>query len=51
MKKEIAKRDEQDSKRELAPLRAADDAVVIDTGDMTPDEVVCAMEKVISAAM
>ncbi|MBQ7396050.1 MAG: (d)CMP kinase [Lentisphaeria bacterium] len=51
VKKEIAKRDEQDSKRELAPLRAADDAVVIDTGDMTPDEVVCAMEKVISAAI
>lgn len=44
---DIAARDEQDSKRELAPLRAADDAVVIDTGNMTPDEVVCAMEEVI----
>ena len=45
--KDIASRDEQDSKRELAPLKAADDAVQIDTGDMTPDEVVSAMEQVI----
>lgn len=45
--KDIAARDEQDSKRELAPLKAADDAVLIDTGDMTPDEVVSAMEQVI----
>ena len=46
--KDIAVRDERDSKRELAPLKAADDAVLIDTGDMTPDEVVSAMEQVIS---
>ena len=46
--KDIAARDERDSKRELAPLKAADDAVLIDTGDMTPDEVVSAMEQVIS---
>ena len=48
---DIAKRDDQDSKRELAPLKAADDAIIIDTGDMTPEEVVCAMEKVIISQM
>lgn len=41
--RDIAARDEQDSKREIAPLKAAEDAVVIDTGDMTPDQVVDAM--------
>ena len=49
--RDIASRDEQDSKRELAPLKAAEDAVVIDTGDMTPDEVVAAMERVILERM
>ena len=41
--RDIAARDEQDSKREIAPLKAAEDAVVIDTGDMTPAQVVDAM--------
>ena len=41
--RDIAARDEQDSKREIAPLKAAEDAVVIYTGDMTPDQVVDAM--------
>ena len=41
--RDIAARDEQDSKREIAPLKAAEDAVVIDTGDMTPEQVVDAM--------
>jgi cytidylate kinase len=36
----LAARDEADSTREASPLRAADDAVVIDTGDLTIDEVV-----------
>ena len=48
---DIAKRDEQDSKREIAPLKAADDAITIDTGSMTPDEVVSAMEKIILSRM
>ena len=34
----MAKRDEQDSTRAAAPLRAAEDAVVVDTSDMTLDE-------------
>ena len=49
--RDIAMRDEQDSKRELAPLKAADDAVVIDTGNMTPEQVVDFMAKTIIKAM
>ena len=49
--RDIALRDEQDSKRELAPMKAAEDSVTIDTGNMTPDEVVSAMEKVILERM
>ena len=37
---EIAKRDERDKNRKTAPLRRADDAVFIDTSDMSIDEVV-----------
>jgi cytidylate kinase len=33
-------RDQRDSEREHSPLRAADDAVTIDTTDLTFDEVV-----------
>ena len=39
LKQEIAARDEQDSTREFAPLKRADDAVLIDTSDMTIEEV------------
>ena len=39
LKQEIAARDEQDSTRSLAPLKKADDAVLIDTSDMTVDQV------------
>lgn len=37
---DVRKRDENDMTRELDPLRKADDAVLIDTTDMTVDEVV-----------
>jgi CMP/dCMP kinase len=37
---DIEYRDRQDSQRSLAPLCQADDAVLIDTTDMTPDEVI-----------
>ncbi|MBN1107039.1 MAG: (d)CMP kinase [Deltaproteobacteria bacterium] len=37
---ELRKRDEQDSRRAIAPLVAAKDAVIIDTTSLTPDEVV-----------
>ena len=36
---EIAARDKQDSTREVAPLRQAEDAVLIDTSSMTVEEV------------
>ena len=37
---EIRERDERDSTREVAPLRAAEDAVLVDSSDLTLDEVV-----------
>ena len=37
---DLADRDERDSRREVSPLRPADDALVIDTSDLTIDEVV-----------
>ncbi len=42
---DIEKRDYQDMHREIAPLKQAEDAVYLDTSDMTIDEVV---EKIIS---
>lgn len=40
IKEDIAKRDEQDMNREISPLKKADDAIEIDTSDMTLEEVV-----------
>lgn len=40
IKEDIRKRDEQDSTRELSPLRQAEDAVLVDSSDMTIQEVV-----------
>lgn len=37
--KDIIKRDENDSNREFAPLRQASDAILVDSSDMTYDEV------------
>lgn len=37
--KELRERDYQDSHREIAPLKQADDAILVDTSDMTFDEV------------
>jgi len=37
---DIAERDHQDMTREISPLKQADDAVLLDTSDMTIDEVV-----------
>ena len=41
--REIEERDRQDSNRAIAPLKAADDAVLLDTSDMNIDEVVSAI--------
>ncbi len=38
--KEIKERDENDSSREFAPLKVPEDAIVIDTSDLTIEEVV-----------
>ena len=40
IKTEIALRDKQDSEREIAPLKQADDAILIDSTHLTIDEVV-----------
>lgn len=45
--KEQQQRDEQDSKRQVAPLRAAEDAICIDTSSMNLEEVVDQMEQLI----
>lgn len=48
LKEEIAARDKLDSEREVAPLKKADDAVVIDTTSKSIDEVV---ESIMTLAM
>ena len=40
IEKEIIARDEQDMNREVSPLKQADDAVLVDTSDMSIDQVV-----------
>ena len=40
IEKDIRERDERDMNRETAPLRQAKDAVLIDSSDMTIEEVV-----------
>ena len=40
---DIIKRDEQDMNREIAPLKQAEDAILIDSSDMSIDEVVDAI--------
>jgi len=42
--REVADRDRQDSQRDLAPLRMADDAIAIDSSGRSIDEVLGAME-------
>jgi len=43
--KALKKRDRKDSTRKIAPLRAADDAVIINTEDLTIDQVVDRIEE------
>jgi cytidylate kinase len=43
--RELTVRDQRDSAREHAPLRRADDAIVIDTSKMPIDQVVCALKE------
>ena len=39
LQKDIAERDKQDMEREISPLRQAEDAIYLDTSDMSIDEV------------
>jgi len=41
---DVQQRDQQDLNRDIAPLRRADDAIEIDTTDLTPDAVLSRME-------
>lgn len=43
--KEVAQRDRQDSERELAPLRQAEDAIPIDSTGLTIEQVISLMEQ------
>ena len=45
--RQIGERDEQDRNRETAPLRPAEDAVTVDSGDMTIEEMVEALARVV----
>ncbi len=45
--KDVKRRDELDSSRAASPLRPADDAEIVDTSDMTPDEVLAALTSVV----
>lgn len=51
VKTQIADRDRADSTRAIAPLKRAEEAVEVDTSEMTLDEVVHAMETRIRAQM
>lgn len=44
---EIAKRDEMDMNRAVSPLKPADDAVMVDTSDLSLEEVIEMMAKVV----
>jgi CMP/dCMP kinase len=46
---QLLERDRRDSERELAPLKAADDAIVIDASDLAIDEVVSKIVGLITA--
>ena len=47
LSREIAQRDERDASRTIAPLKPADDAIIIDTSDMGIDEVVEQIEQLL----
>ena len=47
IEKEIIERDERDMTREISPLKQAEDAILVDTSDMSIDEVVAAIKKIV----
>ncbi len=48
LQKEIEERDYRDMHREVTPLKKAEDAVELDTSDLSIDEVVAAMQHIVS---
>ena len=48
---EMVQRDYQDSHRAIAPLKQADDAVLVDTSDMNLEQVVDALNKIVKEKM
>ena len=48
--KGIIARDEQDMNREIAPLKQAEDAIYLDTSDMTIEEVVTKIVSLVQKA-
>jgi cytidylate kinase len=47
---QITKRDQQDQSRAIAPLKPAPDAIIIDTGPLTPDQVLNIMKEHLGSA-
>lgn len=47
IKAQIKERDDRDMNRPISPLKQAEDAVLVDTSDMTIDEVVAAIMRII----
>ena len=50
IEKDIILRDEQDMNREISPLRQADDAVFVDSSDMSIEEVVNCLIDIVEKA-
>ena len=46
---ELAERDYRDTHRKVAPMRVPEDAIIIDTTDMTVDEAVAVAERLVRA--
>jgi len=46
---DVIKRDYQDTHRETAPLKPAEDGVILDTSDLNFDEVINELEKIVKA--
>ncbi len=47
---QIRERDDRDANRDAAPLKPADDAIIVDTTGMTTDEVLATLVKLVHAA-
>ena len=47
IERDIIARDEQDMNREIAPLKQAEDAILVDTSDMNIEEVVAKLTQII----